>query len=227
MAGGDGACMGCGEKTTVHLVTATIEALMQPRVAKLVARLDELIAGLDAQARELLSADADLDLAAVADGHGGRAARRRGSRSSCAAHQPRSATLKDLRWRYVEGPSGHGPRAAGHHQQHRLLVGVGEHLPLQPVPLPLGQPPLPGRALHRASASSRGTCGRWRDDFVAVRRAEQLLDGSYDAERDEAFLQAFDWRQFTRRGVRRSARRSWRSAATAPCWTSASRTSRA
>jgi pyruvate-ferredoxin/flavodoxin oxidoreductase len=32
MVGGDGACMGCGEKTTVHLVTATVEAFMQPRV---------------------------------------------------------------------------------------------------------------------------------------------------------------------------------------------------
>ena len=36
MAGGDGACMGCGEKTAVHLVTsAPIEALMQPRVEEL------------------------------------------------------------------------------------------------------------------------------------------------------------------------------------------------
>ncbi len=32
MVGGDGACLGCGEKTVVHLFTATVEALMQPRV---------------------------------------------------------------------------------------------------------------------------------------------------------------------------------------------------
>ncbi len=38
MVGGDGACLGCGEKTVVHLFTATVEALMQPRVAKQVAR---------------------------------------------------------------------------------------------------------------------------------------------------------------------------------------------
>jgi pyruvate-ferredoxin/flavodoxin oxidoreductase len=31
MVGGDGACLGCGEKTVVHLFTATVEALMQPR----------------------------------------------------------------------------------------------------------------------------------------------------------------------------------------------------
>ena len=32
MAGGDGACMGCGEKTAVHILISTIEGLMQPRV---------------------------------------------------------------------------------------------------------------------------------------------------------------------------------------------------
>ena len=47
MIGGDGACMGCGEKTSVHLVTSTIEALMQPRVAKFVAELNELIRQLE------------------------------------------------------------------------------------------------------------------------------------------------------------------------------------
>ena len=44
MVGGDGACLGCGEKTVVHLFTATVEALMQPRVAKQVQKIDELIA---------------------------------------------------------------------------------------------------------------------------------------------------------------------------------------
>ncbi|HEX6911516.1 MAG TPA: thiamine pyrophosphate-dependent enzyme, partial [Longimicrobium sp.] len=35
------------------------------------------------------------------------------------------------------------------------------------------------------------------DAFVAVRRAEKLLDGSYDAGRDETAFAAFDWKQFT------------------------------
>jgi pyruvate-ferredoxin/flavodoxin oxidoreductase len=29
MASGDGACLGCGEKTILHLFTATVEALMR------------------------------------------------------------------------------------------------------------------------------------------------------------------------------------------------------
>jgi pyruvate-ferredoxin/flavodoxin oxidoreductase len=32
---GDGACLGCGEKTAIHCSPATVTALMQPRVEKL------------------------------------------------------------------------------------------------------------------------------------------------------------------------------------------------
>ena len=39
---GDGACLGCGEKTLIHLFTGTVTALMRPRVEKQVARLDDL-----------------------------------------------------------------------------------------------------------------------------------------------------------------------------------------
>ncbi len=41
-ASGDGACLGCSEKSVVHLFTATVESLMQPRIEKHVAHLDEL-----------------------------------------------------------------------------------------------------------------------------------------------------------------------------------------
>ncbi|NIU76779.1 MAG: hypothetical protein GWN71_25425, partial [Gammaproteobacteria bacterium] len=67
MVGGDGACMGCGEKTAIHLVLSAVNAALRPRVAKHVARLDDLIARLDARARELLAADADLEAAGSAE----------------------------------------------------------------------------------------------------------------------------------------------------------------
>jgi pyruvate-ferredoxin/flavodoxin oxidoreductase len=44
---GEGACLGCAEKTVLHLFIATVEALMQPRIEKHVARLDELIGKLE------------------------------------------------------------------------------------------------------------------------------------------------------------------------------------
>ncbi len=61
MVGGDGACLGCGEKTIVHLFTGTIEALMQPRVAKQVRKIDDLITRLDQHIRLKLADTIDLN----------------------------------------------------------------------------------------------------------------------------------------------------------------------
>ncbi|MDD3529116.1 MAG: 2-oxoacid:acceptor oxidoreductase family protein, partial [Gallionellaceae bacterium] len=55
MACGDGACLGCGEKTAIHLFTATVTALMQPRVAQFVGKLDGLIMGLEKHIRMKLT----------------------------------------------------------------------------------------------------------------------------------------------------------------------------
>lgn len=60
MVGGDGSCMGCGEKTGVHLIVSAIEAAVQPRVAAMVEKLDRLIKELEHKAAELLMVSADL-----------------------------------------------------------------------------------------------------------------------------------------------------------------------
>ncbi|HEX5338291.1 MAG TPA: 2-oxoacid:acceptor oxidoreductase family protein, partial [Gallionella sp.] len=60
MASGDGACLGCGEKATIHLFTSTVTALMQPRVKKFVAKLDRLIGDLENHIRMKLSSTVDL-----------------------------------------------------------------------------------------------------------------------------------------------------------------------
>ena len=77
MACGDGACLGCGEKTTIHLFTCTVTALMQPRVKAFVAKLDGLIDGLEKHLRMKLTESVDLSdtsavLQAVADAQGRR-----------------------------------------------------------------------------------------------------------------------------------------------------------
>jgi pyruvate-ferredoxin/flavodoxin oxidoreductase len=148
MAGGDGACMGCGEKTTAHLVVSTIEALMQPRVKRFVTRLDEMIAGLDAKARGLLSAGADLG-ARPPPRTGGWTCRWRRPAGGAEAHHRLHRRAEGPALALHRGAQRPRPRQRGDHQQHRLLVGVGEHVSLQPVPVPLGQPPLPGRPVHR------------------------------------------------------------------------------
>jgi pyruvate-ferredoxin/flavodoxin oxidoreductase len=55
MACGDGACLGCGEKTSIHLFTSTVTALMQPRVKAFVEKLD----GLDRRPGKASAHEAD------------------------------------------------------------------------------------------------------------------------------------------------------------------------
>ena len=63
---GDGACLGCGEKTAIHLFTSTVAALMQPRVKAFVEKLDDLIVRLEQHMRVKLASAVDLtDTAAV------------------------------------------------------------------------------------------------------------------------------------------------------------------
>lgn len=46
-ASGDGACLGCSGSSVVHIFTATVESLMQPRIEKHVAQIDEQILNLE------------------------------------------------------------------------------------------------------------------------------------------------------------------------------------
>jgi pyruvate-ferredoxin/flavodoxin oxidoreductase len=195
MAGGDGACMGCGEKTAVHLVTATIEALMQPRV-EAAHRADRRARGSTRRA-------------------GARTVeRRRGHRQHrCRCRKPGpegrridkreelqrlSASiraLKDLRWRYTEGPSGRGRAAVGITNSTGCSSVWASTYPFNPYPFPWVN------HLFQDSPSVaigvfEGHMRKMSDNFTALRRAELLASGEYDAERDEAFFAKFDWRQF-------------------------------
>ena len=60
MVCGDGACLGCGEKTSIHLFTGTVTALMQPRVKKHLAHIEQLIIDLDQHIRLKLAGNIDL-----------------------------------------------------------------------------------------------------------------------------------------------------------------------
>jgi pyruvate-ferredoxin/flavodoxin oxidoreductase len=195
MVGGDGACMGCGEKTAVHLIVSAIHASMQPHVAQLVTRLDALINALDQQARDLLSAGADLDAAASAKGSvavpvdATKAERLR--LLNGALHD-----LRDLKWRYVEGPSGNGRASLAMANSTGCSSVWGSTYPYNPYPFPwvnhLFQDS-PSIAIGLFEAHMR----KMTDNFVTVRRAELLAAGAYDAAKDEAALSDLDWKQFT------------------------------
>jgi pyruvate-ferredoxin/flavodoxin oxidoreductase len=194
MAGGDGACMGCGEKTAVHLVTATIEALMQPRVGAFVGRLDRLLQALDSRARSLLSADIDLDSvtdAVLPDLRIGAVQRAELQRITQSIR-----ALRDLRWRYTDGPSGRGRASVGITNATGCSSVWASTYPYNPYPFPWVNH-LFQDAPSVAIGIFEGHMRRMADNFVAVRRAELLVSGSYDEARDEPFFRAFDWRQFS------------------------------
>jgi pyruvate-ferredoxin/flavodoxin oxidoreductase len=196
MVGGDGACMGCGEKTVVHLVVSTINATMQPRVEKFVAKLDALIEGLDTQARGLLAADADLDVAA-------HASRGHVDVPVSATNQARLErittllkTLKDLRWRYVEGPGGRGRASLGIANSTGCSSVWASTYPYNPYPFPWANH-LFQDSPSLAIGIFEGQMRKMADAFLSVRRAELERDGTYDPVESEKTLASFDWRSFT------------------------------
>ena len=195
MVGGDGACMGCGEKTAVHLIVSSIHASMQPRVKKQVARLDALIKNIDTQARSLLAAGADLDMAASAKGAVSVPV-------DAAKHERLEAltrslgALRDLRWRYTEGPGGGGRASLGMANSTGCSSVWGSTYPYNPYPFPwvnhLFQDS-PSVAIGLFEAHMR----KMADDFTTVRRAELLESGTYDAAKHEPELAALTWQTFT------------------------------
>ena len=195
MIGGDGACMGCGEKTSIHLVVSAVESLLRPRVAKLLVHLDELIEHLDGKARALISAGADLDLAAAAQGAIGIPVDGP-TRVKLQRYVQAIKALQDLKWRYTEGPGGRGRASLGITNSTGCSSVWASTYPYNPYPFPWVN------HLFQDSPSVaigvfEGHMRKMADAFVAVRRAEALADDSYDLEKLEPFFQSFDWRQFT------------------------------
>lgn len=194
MFGGDGACMGCGEKTGVHLLLSAVTAVMQPRVEKHVKRLDEMIASLDAKARSLLASDADLD-AVPAEGETVDIALEESKRGDVRRIVEMKKDLEDLRWRYVEGPSGKGRALTAFSNSTGCSSVWGSTYPYNPYPFPWTNH-LFQDAPSIAIGLFEGHMRKMADGFIAVRRAELELSGSYDPDSDEAFFTKFDWRRF-------------------------------
>ncbi len=196
MAGGDGACMGCGEKTAVHLIVSAVESLMQPRVEGFIAELEELVATLDAKARELLSADAELDLAAIAEGGEAAVPLDDARRAELKRLTDAIAALKDLLWRYTKGPSGQGRANLGISNSTGCSSVWGSTFPYNPYPYPWVN------HLFQDSPSVaigifEGHMRKMANAFIDVRRARLLASGEYDAEVHEPEFVELVWEEFT------------------------------
>jgi pyruvate-ferredoxin/flavodoxin oxidoreductase len=104
--------------------------------------------------------------------------------------------LKDLKWRYEEGPSGRGRAHLGFTNATGCSSVWGSSYPYNPYPFPWVNH-LFQDAPSVAVGIFEGHMRKMADGFVTVRRAEKLLSESYDAIDDEAFFTDFDWEQFT------------------------------
>jgi pyruvate-ferredoxin/flavodoxin oxidoreductase len=196
MVGGDGACMGCGEKTVLHLVVSAIQATMLPRVKQYVARLDDLIATLDRKARELLASDAAL--AEVGKAAAGKVDVPLTPDKQAIVNRLSRAIeeLKDLKWRYTEGPGGKGRAMTGIANATGCSSVWGSTYPYNPYPFPWVNH-LFQDAPSIAIGLFEGQMRKMALGFAAVRRAELELKGEYDPKVHDDFFGRFDWHQFT------------------------------
>ena len=203
MAGGDGACMGCGEKTAVHLVTSTVEALMQPRVAGASWRRSTGCArpstGRRARSWPRRPISTTPRWRRPYPGRSARTwtwvCRRRSAASSRSVLDARKA-LDHIAWTYREGPTGRGRVSLGISNSTGCSSVWGSTYPYNPYPFPWVNH-LFQDAPSIALGIFEGHMRKMADAFVAVRRAEAIAADAYDEEAFRLFAEEFDWRAFT------------------------------
>ncbi len=211
---GDGACLGCGEKTAIHLFTSTVAALMQPRVKAFVDKIDDLIGRLEQHMRVKLASAVDLtDIGAVV-----RAVNATGQHdltlsnlaSKLNENKPSQLLdpvwvkntaqllekLKDLKWRYVIGPTGRGRSEMGIINSTGCTSVWGATYPFHPYPFPWTSH-LFQDSPSVAMGIFEGHMAKMADGFKAVRIAEKELAGDYLPERDDDFFRRFTWSKFS------------------------------
>jgi len=213
-ASGDGACVGCSEKSVVHLFIATVESLMQPRIKKHVAHLKDLTEKLEIHIQRKLmntvdvgdvdamdkilseSSDSDLTMAGIAG-------RLESAHGSAPIDQgwlrdvtQLLAKLKKLTWRYSTGTTGKGRTSMGMLNSTGCTSVWGSTYPFNPYPFPWAN------HLFQDSASMamgvfEGHMAKMADGFKTIRKAEMIMDGTYDHGEHDEFLTYFNWHQFT------------------------------
>jgi len=214
LASGDGACLGCGEKTVIHLFLATVEALMQPRVGKHVEFLDDLIQRMekhiqlklvqhmdvsDSNAMEKIVEelkDTDLTLAGIAS-------KMESMRGTDPIDQDwlrrvtqLVAKLKNLRWKYTEGMTGRGRSNMGMLNATGCTSVWGSTYPYNPYPFPWANHLFQDPA-SMAMGVFEGHMSKMAEGFKAIRMAELELSGEYSPSKHDEFLTYFSWRHFS------------------------------
>jgi pyruvate-ferredoxin/flavodoxin oxidoreductase len=213
-ASGDGSCLGCSEKTVVHLFVATVESLLQPRVKAHVAKLDDLIARLKEHIRlELAGAidpgdveemaavlsdagDGELTLAKIADAVEKTHEAEPVDRDWLKHVTDLVARLQDLRWRYEKGTTGKGRSSMGFLNATGCTSVWGSTFPFNPYPFPWANHLFQDPA-SMAMGVFEGHMVKMAEGFKAVRMAEEVLKGENNPEEQVERYRYFNWQDFS------------------------------
>ncbi|MBK1645991.1 pyruvate ferredoxin oxidoreductase [Thiocapsa imhoffii] len=208
---GDGSCMGCGEKTVIHLFTATVTALMQPRIKRHLAEIDDLINRLETHVRLKLAAKIDLsNVAAInkaVNAH--QDVDLRLSDLSAELDRDRSAEPVDPEWlTWVTGLLDQLRQLKGQYtaSQPRANMGIvnatgcssvwGATFPFNPYPFPWSNhlfQDSPSIALGLFEGHMR----KMGEGFKAIRMARLELAGGYHSAEHGEELAYFGWKDFS------------------------------
>ncbi len=215
---GDGACMGCSEKTVIHLFTATVEALMQPRIEKHVAYLEDLIKRLELHIELKLVEEINIDnpdvISTILDKiNTDKSSDTDITLSTIAAEveavrdtQPidpqwlKQVTqllteIKKLHWKYTEGLTGNGRAAMGFINATGCTSVWGSTYPYNPYPFPWANH-LFQDSPSMAMGVFEGHMSRMSEGFKAIRKTELELSGQYNPAEHDEFFKYFNWQQF-------------------------------
>ncbi|MDH3375054.1 MAG: 2-oxoacid:acceptor oxidoreductase family protein, partial [Gammaproteobacteria bacterium] len=213
-ASGDGACLGCSEKTVMHLFVATNEALMQPRIAKHVAHIEDLVQRLKQQVQSKLVGGIDLsdaeEIARVVAGIGekdvtlagiaDRIEHDKGSKPIDPAWLKRMTgligQLETLKWRYTGGTIGQGRSRMGMLNATGCTSVWGSTYPFNPYPFPWANHLFQDTA-SLAMGVFEGHMTKMADGFKAIRIAELELNGEYKPSVHDEYFTYFDWKEFS------------------------------
>ncbi|MDM8561014.1 2-oxoacid:acceptor oxidoreductase family protein [Candidatus Parabeggiatoa sp. HSG14] len=211
---GDGACLGCGEKTAIHLFTGVVTALQQARVKKQIGRLDDLIIKLDKHIRLKLADSMDINdtdtIEKVVNEHQHKDLTL--SRLSAALDDDKASVpvdsewlnwitellkkLKHLKWQYTTGTTKKGRSSMGIINATGCTSVWGSTFPYNPYPFPWASH-LFQDTPSMAMGVFEGHMSKMADGFKAIRMAELELKGEYNSEKHREFFTYFNWKSFS------------------------------
>ncbi|OQW95980.1 MAG: pyruvate ferredoxin oxidoreductase [Beggiatoa sp. IS2] len=214
MGCGDGACLGCGEKTIIHLFVSTITALLQPRIKKHLEHIDSLVAGLEKHIRLKLTesmdvgdvdtiekivndhADVDLTLSRLSSALESKKLIRPVDTDWLKWVSQLLGKLKEVKWRYVEGVTKQGRANLGFINSTGCTTVWASTFPYNPYPFPWSNH-LFQDSPSMAMGIFAGHMAKMADGFKAIRMAELELAGEYNVDKHQHFFTYFDWQDFS------------------------------